>query len=392
LYPIAKNKNHKIMNSLYQQALSFYSQGDYEGAWDLLQNIDLETEQEIRLFKECDKLVAEKAVYVLRSYIEEGKIKEAKNYKIDFLSKYGYRSVLATIEIPEEVQPSQCYTQQSVNEQEQIVTEQKTDITEQKASFGKVFGIIATILVFVIGIAYFLSLDKEGVTSDTSTLENETVEYAKKLDSPKVINIPNKFEYINKSEDTYKVDVEWPLSLTGITDISKIQKILIKHAFNENDINTCVENYFRKWKNTEPLGDYGTESEITVKFQQCLNDLYIFKIHIYADYGGGTGASTFCHDEYIYFDKNTESELSIDGIFIDNSTTLSIVNSHISLDEYAGKAEKLPDNIIISASGIIFIFPKYSIGYGYQGEVEISVGYDELNNVLSNTFKNAIGR
>ena len=34
------------MTPLYQQALSLYNQGDYEGAWMLLQDVDLETEQE----------------------------------------------------------------------------------------------------------------------------------------------------------------------------------------------------------------------------------------------------------------------------------------------------------------------------------------------------------
>lgn len=78
--------------------------------------------------------------------------------------------------------------------------------------------------------------------------------------------------------------------------------------------------------------------------------------------------------------------------FTDYSKTLFLVNEHISLDEYACKAEELPDNIILSASGITFIFPKYSIGYGYQGEVKIALTYDELNNVLSEVFKQAIGR
>ena len=79
-------------------------------------------------------------------------------------------------------------------------------------------------------------------------------------------------------------------------------------------------------------------------------------------------------------------------MFTDYSKVLALVNEHISLEEYASKADELPDNFIISSSGITFIFPKYSIGYGYQGEVEIALTYEELNNVLSNTFKNAIGK
>ena len=79
-------------------------------------------------------------------------------------------------------------------------------------------------------------------------------------------------------------------------------------------------------------------------------------------------------------------------MFTDLPRTLALVNEHISLDEYVKKTEELPNNFIISASGITFIFPKYSIGYGAQGEVEIALNYDELESVLSETFKRAIGR
>lgn len=65
------------MVPLYQQALSLYNQGDYEGAWRLLQNADLETEQEKKLFEECDKLVTEQAAYIIKSYIEEVKFQKA---------------------------------------------------------------------------------------------------------------------------------------------------------------------------------------------------------------------------------------------------------------------------------------------------------------------------
>src|SRR5699024_2446181 len=102
--------------------------------------------------------------------------------------------------------------------------------------------------------------------------------------------------------------------------------------------------------------------------------------------------SVFRGESYIYFDNNIGNILNINNIIADYAKTLIIVNKHISLDEYAHKAEELPDNFILSASGITFIFPKYSIGYGYQGEVEIALTYDELNDILSETFKRSIGR
>lgn len=208
-------------------------------------------------------------------------------------------------------------------------------------------------------------------------------------------NKTNQFEYIKDERGNYKVDIEWPLSLTGVDDIRKIQRIIIQQAFfdeNDNDIKNCVENYFKEGQEGKSLGEGETAGEVVVKFQQRFNSLYIFKVHIYADLGGGTGASIVYQDKYIYFDNNTERSLSINDMFTDLPRTLALVNEHISLDEYVKKTEELPNNFIISASGITFIFPKYSIGYGAQGEVEIALNYDELESVLSETFKRAIGR
>lgn len=165
-------------------------------------------------------------------------------------------------------------------------------------------------------------------------------------------------------------------------------------AFNSNiyDIHSCVEKYFKEGNESASLGECETAGKVTVRFQQRLNNLYVFKIQIYADLGGGTGLSLIYRDEYVYFDKEMDRTLEISDLFNDYSQTLFLVNNHISLDEYASKATELPENFIISSSGITFIFPKYSIGYGYQGEVEISLTYEELNNVLSDSFKNAIGK
>ena len=77
------------MNPIYQQALSLYNQCDYEGAWMLLQDADLETEQAKKLFEECDKLVTEQAAYIIKSYIEEGEFQKAKELRLHFLTKYG---------------------------------------------------------------------------------------------------------------------------------------------------------------------------------------------------------------------------------------------------------------------------------------------------------------
>lgn len=225
----------------------------------------------------------------------------------------------------------------------------------------------------------------EGNTGATPQQRNENIE------AP---STTNQFEYINEKRGNYEVDIEFPVSLAGMKDVSGIQLAIAQKAFdcNSNDINSCVKKYFKEGAESVSLGEGETAGKVTVKFQQRLNSLYVFKISTYADLGGGTGLSVIYRDEYIYFDKNMNRSLVINDLFNDYSQTLSLVNEHISLDEYASKAKELPENFIISSSGITFIFPKYSIGYGAQGEVEIALTYEELNNVLSDTFKNAIGK
>ena len=374
-----------MMESLYQQALSLYNQGDYEGAWNLLHNANLKEQREILLFKECEKLSLEQTILLIKSYIEAKEYEKAKQKKMDYYAKHGFQASIESIEIPEGKPLS---TGNNHVEVPPVSPPSVTIVQTPQRSKGKVFMLLIASFVLILGFGYlFFSEEIAQPLENISELENE---------SSKVIEIPNRFEYIKKQKDSYTVDIEWPISLTGITDISSIQKIITKHIFKGSsyvDIHACVEEYFKKWQEFEPLGDYGTEGIRTVKYQQRLNDLYIFKIHIYEDYGGGTGASTYYHDEYIYFDKNTERELGINDIFIDESSVLEIVNKHISRDDRCyDEAKELPDNIILSASGITFIFPEYSIAAGCYGEVDISVDYDEIESVLSEKFKKAIGR
>ncbi|WP_373246866.1 DUF3298 domain-containing protein [Phocaeicola massiliensis] len=100
-------------------------------------------------------------------------------------------------------------------------------------------------------------------------------------------------------------------------------------------------------------------------------------------------------DFLFYFLKNSffmlkNRVLTIDDIFSDTQKALDIVNSHISLDEYSNKADKLPNNFYFSNNDVVFVFPKYSIGYGYQGDVKIAINVNEFNGLYSETFKSAL--
>ena len=108
--------------------------------------------------------------------------------------------------------------------------------------------------------------------------------------------------------------------------------------------------------------------------------------------GGGAGAAIVSNNIYIYYDKNLKRALGINDITDNYTAMLDIVNQRISSSEqYDSKAEELPDNFVLSDSGITFVFPQYSIGAGYLGQPEIYFGYNELADVLTDSFKNSIG-
>lgn len=256
---------------------------------------------------------------------------------------------------------------------------------------------IAIPLIFLIS---FFFVRQSGPSTERMNMQQADTSYIVPIE-PRLVSDPqhepveqqDRFEYIKETRGDFKVDIEYPLSLKGMDDVSELQLVLNDIAFSNNnkDIHACVEKYFKNGEETRALG-IPTAGEISIRYKQRLDNLFLFEVYIYADGGGGTGASIMSRTEYVYFNALTNRPLRISDMITDYSGALSIVNGHISLNEYANKAEGLPDNFELSATGITFIFPKYSIGYGYQGDVSIAVTYNELDGMLSETFKEAIGR
>ncbi len=235
--------------------------------------------------------------------------------------------------------------------------------------------------------------ERVNAQADTSyIIPTEAPSVSEPLHEP--VEQQDRFEYIKESRGDFKVDIEYPISLKGLDDVSELQLALNDIAFSNNnkDIHACVEKYFKDGEEALALGGVPVSGEISIRYKLRLNNLFLFEVYTFADNGGGTGASIVNRTEYVYFNAVTNRPLRISDMITDYSAALSIVNGHISLDEYNSKAERLPDNFELSATGITFIFPKYSIGYGYQGDVSIAVTYNELDGVLSETFKKAIGR
>lgn len=365
-------------DNLYSEALSHFNKGEYEEALSVLTGSDVKlSSAESRLIDECRKQITEQYYYLINERIQQEDYLTANAIRKKYYAKYGLSPKIEKINIPE------------MNGESHFQDVDSED-SSKEASY-RLWLIIggAVIVGFIIYIWQhnrpddYVSLPVDSIDASVpAVIQHNASEQS------------NRFEYIKEARGNFKVDIEYPLSLEGIADLTELQLLIAEKAFGSNnkDIHSCVENYFREGEESPSLGTGETFGEITVKYQRRIKDFYIFEIHTYADLGGGTGLSVINRNEYVYFNGLTERPLRINDMFTEYSKALSIVNEHISLDEYSSKAKELPDNFSLSATGITFVFPKYSIGYGFQGEVEITVTYDELDSVLSETFKSAIDR
>lgn len=276
----------------------------------------------------------------------------------------------------------------------QIVKPEKSFLGVNKR---KIFTIIGILVILIGGvIAAVINSDnrneKMSAAPSIDTLTTDTLTIDSALAN--IPDEPDRFEFkdIKRRNGNFKVIVEWPVSMTGIGDISKLHKCLTNKVFNRdcNDIYDCIEQYLKEGEESAAETEYDVNGFVSLKFVQRQNNIYIFNKLTFADYGGA-GAAVIYDDSYINFDKELGRDLTIDDLTDNNDGLLSVINSHISLDEYSSKADKLPKKFIINPDGITFIFPQYSIGIGAQGQPHISLSYDEMNGILSETFKRAIG-
>ena len=366
--------------SLYQLALSHYQKGNYENAYHIF-NDYLQTpenglsQKESLLYEECKKQIQNKYLLLINEYIQQGNWEHAKETQKHYIEEFGSDPKIEGIKI----QVPKASSAEVINYQSEI-----NNVTANYRAWIPIV-IIITIIVAIVYIARKVIIEKPNNPEMTERALASAVKEAAEQS--------NKFEYINEKRGNYSVNIEWPLSLIGLSDISWVQLAIIRNAFDSNnvDIHSCVESYFKKSSEAESLGMSEPSGELEIKFENRINNLYVYNVFRHADLGGGTGASSIYETEHIYLDAVSKSEIKSDEFFTDPVRTLTLVNKHISLNEYHSKADKLPDDCRISDTGVTFIFPKYGIGYGYQSNVEISLTYGELESVMSEKLKKALG-
>ena len=89
------------MDDLYNKAISFYNEGEYEEALDAIRNSSMATSKDGQnLIRECEKLILEQYVYLIKEYIEQQDYLNASRKKEEYKTKYGSNPKIENIIIP----------------------------------------------------------------------------------------------------------------------------------------------------------------------------------------------------------------------------------------------------------------------------------------------------
>lgn len=379
---------------LFEEAFSHFRNGKYEEAYSLLEqhkdDMPLKARQ---LMKECHKLITDKYFYIIKDCINEGDTDRAQLMKSQYNMRYGNNAKIDGIEIP-------CAGTADVLEDEPGALE--------KFYHSQAF-VIACIVMAVIIVAIIIGSVKGcgGNSTADAYAEDTTATDTMAVDSLET-EARTEFEQITKKRGNFSVDIQWPVSMEGIDDISSLQQSIAKAAFDRNttDIEDCIERYLDDEERAaeENEAPYPCKGSIKIEFKQRFDDLYIFMIHYFNDKGCGTSSCVLSADEYIHYDNSLNRPLDLDDVIDYPSRVLRMINNHIeyynpvSTDSVEGdikyyeKAGEVPGRFAISPMGISFIFSKYEITPGVYGEPRIFFSYDELDDVLTDSFKEKIHR
>jgi serine/threonine protein kinase len=268
------------------------------------------------------------------------------------------------------------------------MTSNNSNVRDGKKYIWPCICVCAAIVLLSIFVSKRNSEDSESdFNQDTISLDDYEVEEVAVAESLPDEGSYDSFETKSLKENDLSINIQWPTSLIGVKDIEHLQRLISKRIFDveSTNIDYLISNYKKQY-------DPSRTEELTFSMEQKINNIIIFKFYVFSDNNGGTGAGVYYNTCYLYYDTEYECFLNIDKVIVNKNRTIDAINKYISLDEYSRKTDFIPDNFILSMDGLTFVFPKYSIGCGAQGEVKIKVPFEDLAGCLSSSFLRAIGR
>ena len=147
------------MDDLYNKAISFYNEGEYEEALDAIRNSSMATSKDGQnLIRECEKLILEQHVYLINEYIEQRDYLNALRKKEEYRTKYGSNPKIENIIIPYAsvmVDQKECSEHQTSNNQSQQSVKRKLPLYRKLFCMKRtgliIIAIIALSLISLLG-------------------------------------------------------------------------------------------------------------------------------------------------------------------------------------------------------------------------------------------------
>lgn len=139
------------MDDLYNKAISFYNEGEYEEALDAIRNSSMATSKDGQnLIRECEKLILEQHVYLINEYIEQRDYLNALRKKEEYRTKYGSNPKIENIIISYAsvmVDQKECSEHQTSNNQSQQSVKRKLPLYRKLFCMKRTGLIIIAIIV-----------------------------------------------------------------------------------------------------------------------------------------------------------------------------------------------------------------------------------------------------
>lgn len=249
----------------------------------------------------------------------------------------------------------------------------------------KAIWIIGLLVVIILIVLFFCTKScGEQHTNDyisaTDTIRTDTPTDTVFADSflIKEFNEPDNFNFdeIKENSENFEVYIQWPTSMTGIKNITKLQQCIIKKVFGmeKTDIKYCVEQYFNKCKKND-----AKKAGVEVIFHKRLNNWYRFDISEYAICNSDSGPDVLLGaDHYLFYDEDLGRELRFNDFIKNTSAMLHLINNYFDVYEVY---DLQYCDFIISSLGLTITIPYREFEY------RLLFSYDEINEILSNTFK-----
>ncbi len=146
------------MDDLYNKAISFYNEGEYEEALDAIRNSSMATSKDGQnLIRECEKLILEQYIYLIKECIEQQDYPNALRKKEEYKTKYGSNPKIENIIIPSPsvVEQKECSEHQASNNQAQQSVKRKLPLYRKLLCMKRmgliIIAIIALSLISLLG-------------------------------------------------------------------------------------------------------------------------------------------------------------------------------------------------------------------------------------------------